>query len=34
MKKIECNKIKEVAYIESLDNGMKVIIIPKPNLNK
>ena len=34
MKKIECTKIKEEAYIEKLDNGMKVIIIPKHNLEK
>ena len=34
MKRIESAKIKEEAYIEVLDNGMKVIIIPKPNLDK
>ena len=34
MKKIECTKIKEEAYIENLENGMKVIIIPKHNLDK
>ena len=34
MKIIESSKIKEKAYIEILENGMKVIIIPKPNLNK
>lgn len=31
---IECPKIKEKAYIEILENGMTVIIIPKPNLDK
>ena len=34
MKIIESSKIKEKEYIEKLDNGMTVIIIPKPNLNK
>ena len=34
MKIIESKKIKEKAYIEKLKNGMKVIIIPKPNLDK
>lgn len=34
MEIIESSKIKERAYIEKLPNGMKVIIIPKPNLNK
>ena len=34
MKKVECTKIKEEAYIEKLENGMKVIIIPKHNLDK
>ena len=34
MKIIESSKIKEKAYIEILENGMKVIIIPKLNLNK
>lgn len=34
MKKIECTKIKEEAYTEVLENGMKVIIIPKHNLEK
>lgn len=34
MQIIESNKIKEKAYIENLENGMKVIIIPKPNLEK
>lgn len=29
MQKIECKKIKETAYIEKLENGLKVIIIPK-----
>ena len=34
MKIIESSKIKEKEYIEKLDNGMTVIIIPKPNTNK
>ena len=34
MKIIESSRIKEKAYIEKLENGMKVIIIPKPNLDK
>ena len=34
MRVIESQKIKEKAYIEELENGMKVIIIPKPNLDK
>ena len=34
MERIECSNIKEKAYIEKLENGMKVIIIPKPNLDK
>ncbi len=34
MKIIESKKIKEKAYVEELKNGMKVIIIPKPNLDK
>lgn len=34
MEIIESSKIKERAYIEKLSNGMKVIIIPKPNLDK
>ena len=34
MKIVESSKIKEKAYIEKLDNGMTVIIIPKPNLDK
>ena len=34
MKIIESSRIKEKEYIEKLDNGMTVIIIPKPNLNK
>ncbi len=34
MKILESLKIKEKAYIEKLDNGMTVIIIPKPNLDK
>ena len=31
---LESKKIKEKAYLEKLDNGMTVIIIPKPNLDK
>ena len=34
MKVLESTKIKEKAYIEELENGMKVIIIPKSNLDK
>ena len=34
MERIECSNIKEKAYIEKLENGMKVIIIPKTNLDK
>lgn len=34
MKIIESSKIKEKAYIEKLENGMTVIIIPKQNTKK
>ena len=34
MEIIECKKIKEKAYVEELENGMKIIIVPKPNLDK
>lgn len=34
MEVIENNQIKEKVYIETLDNGMKVIIIPKKNTEK
>ena len=34
MKIIESSKIKEKAFIEKLENGMKVIIIPKKNTKK
>lgn len=34
MKIIESSKIKEKAYIEKLENGMKIIIIPKKNTKK
>ena len=34
MKIVESSKIKEKEYIEKLDNGMTVIIIPKHNLDK
>ena len=34
MQIIQNDKIKESVYMETLDNGMKIIIIPKPNTNK
>ena len=34
MKVLNCSTIKEQAYIEELENGLKVIIIPKAELNK
>ena len=34
MKIIESSKIKEKAYVEKLENGMKVIIIPKQHTKK
>ena len=34
MQKIESKKIKECAYIETLDNGLTVIIIPKETARK
>ena len=34
MKLIESTKIKEKAYIEKLDNGLTIIIIPKENVKK
>ena len=34
MEVLESKKIQEKAYIETLKNGMKVIIVPKPNLDK
>ncbi len=34
MEEINCEKIKEKAYKEKLDNGLQVIIIPKKNTNK
>lgn len=34
MKVINCSRIKEKAYIEELENGLKVIIIPKQESNK
>ena len=34
MQKIENKKIKETVYIETLDNGMKIIIIPKHETKK
>lgn len=34
MKIVESSKIKEKAYIEKLENGMKVIIIPKQHTKR
>ena len=34
MKEINCEKIKEKAYWEKLENGLEVIIIPKKKINK
>ena len=34
MKVLDCSIIKEKAYIEELENGLKVIIIPKKETNK
>ena len=34
MQKIQNDKIKESVYIETLDNGMKIMVIPKPNTDK
>ena len=34
MQIIHNDKIKESVYIETLENGMKIIVIPKPNTNK
>lgn len=34
MEVLNCSKIKEKAYIEKLENGLKVIIIPKEETNK
>lgn len=34
MKVLECTKIKEKAYIDKLDNGLKVIVVPKKETNK
>ncbi len=34
MKEINCEKIKEKAYIEKLENGLEIIIIPKQNTKK
>lgn len=34
MKILDCLKIKEKAYIEDLDNGLKVIIVPKRKVQK
>ena len=34
MQIIQNDKIKESVYIETLDNGMKIIVIPKPYTNK
>ena len=32
MKIIESSRIKEKAYVEKLENGLTVIIIPKANI--
>ena len=34
MEVIENNQIKEKVYTETLDNGMKIIIIPKKNTKR
>ena len=34
MKEINCEKIKEKAYWEKLENGLEIIIIPKQNVKK
>ena len=34
MKIIESLRIKEKAYVETLEKGLKIIIIPKNNTNK
>lgn len=34
MRVLDCSIIKEKAYIEELDNGLKVIIVPKKDTNK
>ena len=34
MKKIECKNIKEKCYMEKLENGLQLIIVPKKNLQK
>ena len=34
MKIIESSKIKEKAYIEKLENGLTIMIIPKKNVKK
>ena len=34
MKIIESSNVKEKVYIESLENGMTVMCIPKENTNK
>ena len=34
MKVLDCSEIKEKAYIEELENGLKVIIVPKKETNK
>ena len=33
MEKIENKKIKETAYIETFENGMKLIVVPKKETN-
>ncbi len=34
MEVLDCSKIKEKAYVERLDNGLKVIVVPKKETNK
>ena len=34
MEKIENKKIKETAYIETFENGMKLIVVPKKETKK
>ena len=34
MKIIKNQKINETVYIETLENGMKIIVIPKKNTKK
>ena len=34
MEILKNNKIKETVYIETLENGMKIIVVPKENTDK